>query len=347
MTTSRWQPDVLPGFEQLTLPLRPDAEGGNVATLVRRVAPPSDTGVDVLYVHGWWDYFFQTHLAEFWESLGVRFWALDLRKYGRSLRPHQTPGHTDSLATYAEEIDAALAVMGHHHTSGRGRRLVLMGHSTGGLVLSLWAHHNPGRAHALVLNAPWLELHTGQAGRRLLDGVLRVQGAVAPRRDVVHLDPGHYVRSISARHEGEWDFSQQWRPETGWPIKPTWLGAILRGHERVAQGLAIDVPVLVLLSTRFVVPWERSEDLMCADTVLDVDVIAERAPLLGPTVTIARIEGALHDVTLSAPEVRERVWRETARWFRGYIGEPTWSDAARPMRIRAPRMRTALEPAPS
>ena len=47
--------------------------------------------VDVLYVHGWSDYFFQKRLARFWTDQGARFYALDLRKYGRSLRPDRRP----------------------------------------------------------------------------------------------------------------------------------------------------------------------------------------------------------------------------------------------------------------
>ncbi|MFM6974999.1 MAG: alpha/beta hydrolase, partial [Agromyces sp.] len=59
-----WIPDILgAGFEQVTLPLGHDAEGEVVATLVRSLprrrwygrGPLDD--VDVLYVHGWNDYF--------------------------------------------------------------------------------------------------------------------------------------------------------------------------------------------------------------------------------------------------------------------------------------------------
>jgi hypothetical protein len=45
-------------------------------------------------------------------------------------------------------------------------------------------------------------------------------------------------------------------------------------------------------------------------------------PNLGHLVTLARIDGALHDVTLSAPEVRDVVWRELKRWFHGYVAPP-------------------------
>ena len=60
----------------------------------------------MLYVHGWSDYFFQKRLARFWTSRGARFFALDLRKYGRSLHEGQTPGYITDLATYDEDISA-------------------------------------------------------------------------------------------------------------------------------------------------------------------------------------------------------------------------------------------------
>ena len=65
----------------------------------------------VLHVHGFADYFFQTGLAEWWDARGYDFYAVDLRKYGRSWLPHQTPTYVDDLATYAEDLDAALAVI--------------------------------------------------------------------------------------------------------------------------------------------------------------------------------------------------------------------------------------------
>ena len=87
-----WGPDLLgPGFAARTLPLLPDEEDDDaVATLVRHM-PASDpqalTGTPTtptfaaLYLHGWNDYFFQTHLAREISRLGGAFYALDLRRH--------------------------------------------------------------------------------------------------------------------------------------------------------------------------------------------------------------------------------------------------------------------------
>ncbi|NUT07326.1 MAG: alpha/beta hydrolase, partial [Hamadaea sp.] len=94
-------------YERHIIDLPSDDEGPVVATLVRRRANQS-TKRAVLYLHGFCDYFFQTHLADFFTDRGWDFYALDLRKYGRSLLGHQTPNFVRSLTEYFPEIDEAI-----------------------------------------------------------------------------------------------------------------------------------------------------------------------------------------------------------------------------------------------
>lgn len=314
-----WHPDVLgEPYEQQTLPLGRDGEGELVATLVRRMpsalrrlfGPLRD--VDVLYVHGWSDYFFQTGLAEFWTSRGARFHALDLRKYGRSLRDGQTPGYTTSLADYDADIEAALSAM----SDGRPRRLVLVGHSTGGLILSLWAARHPGRAAALVLNSPWLELQVGAFGRQAIAPLVRAAAWVDPLGRHPEVDLGFYTRAqreLGTLPEGH----EAWRPARGFPTHPGWLSAILAGHATIAAGIDVGCPTLVLLSTGWTSPVQWSAAMTSTDSVLDVDEIARAATRIGKTVTLVRIPHAIHDVFLSAPDARDRAYDSLDNWLTG------------------------------
>ena len=330
---SEWVPDVLgEGFEQLTLPLGEDDEGEVVATLVRAL-PAAHTvwqkltgggrmldDVDVLYVHGWSDYFFNRRLARFFTGRGSRFFALDLRKYGRSLREGQTPGYTADLAVYDEDIAAALATMGHAPERTAGRRLVLLGHSTGGLVLSLWAHRHPDAADALILNAPWLEFQIGRFWRDALSPMLSLQARRSPKEAAPQLDPGFYFRAQQevADPEDPMDIDLAWRPEKSTPVTAGWLRAIIDAQAGVTAGLQIAAPVCVLLSARSVVPTRWSEELTAADTVLFVDDIARAALRIGSSVTIERIDGALHDVFLSRRQAREDAYARLDRWLTGW-----------------------------
>ena len=52
------------------------------------------------------------------------------------------------------------------------------------------------------------------------------------------------------------------------------------------------------------------------DSVLVVDDIARAATRIARTVTIERIDGALHDVFLSAPEARDAAYAGLDQWMR-------------------------------
>src|SRR5690606_17483172 len=125
--------------------------------VTRRVGTPARRAV--LYLHGFCDYFFHTHLADFCTGLGYDFYALDLRKHGRSLRPHQTPNFCRDLREYYAEIDEAYSLI---RERDEHDEVVVIAHSTGGLVAALWAHdrHECGMEvpRAFVFNSPWLDL---------------------------------------------------------------------------------------------------------------------------------------------------------------------------------------------
>ncbi|WP_125132826.1 alpha/beta hydrolase [Microbacterium sp. 10M-3C3] len=316
-----WREDILgPGFAQRTLDLGRDDGEPVVATLVRHLPTAfarltgSWRDVDVLYVHGWSDYFFQTELAEFWTDRGARFFALDLRRYGRSLRADQRPGDVHSLDDYDLDIAAALAAIAEGLPSPR--RLVLLGHSTGGLTLTLWAARHPGRAAALILNSPWLEFQLGPVGRQALTPLINARARIDPLGPHPVVDLGFYTRA--QREVGSLpDAPEGWRPERGFATHPRWLAAVIDGHRRIADGVDVGCPALVLLSSRSTPPTRWLPDMTRTDSVLVVDDIARAATRIGALVTLARIDGALHDVFLSADAARHDAYAVMARWADG------------------------------
>jgi alpha-beta hydrolase superfamily lysophospholipase len=101
-------------------------------------------------------------------------------------------------------------------------------------------------------------------------------------------------------------------------VRAAWLSAILAGQAKVARGLEIQVPVLVLLSAASKNGMVWNEEMRRTDAVLDVNTVAARAVTLGRSVTVERIDGALHDVFLSRAAVRADAYGRLARWIRGY-----------------------------
>jgi alpha-beta hydrolase superfamily lysophospholipase len=298
-----------------TLELPPDDEGEVVATLVSRRTEGGSRKA-VLHLHGFCDYFFQTVAADFWVAQGYDFYALDLRKYGRSLRPHQTPNFAADLADYHPELDEAYRLVterdGHDH-------VVLSGHSTGALIGTLWADARRLELAGVVLNSPWLDLNGSFWIRTAATKAIDQVGARRPYQLIPRSVTGLYGKSLHRDHDGEWDFDLAWKPLESWPVFAGWLRAVRRGHAAVHRGLALTAPTLVLSSDRSLHPrsWEPAVDE--ADIVLDVDLMAKWVPRLSRHVTLVRVPGARHDVTLSRQPARDRVFDELARFVAAYL----------------------------
>jgi alpha-beta hydrolase superfamily lysophospholipase len=307
-----------PPYTARTIQLTPDEEGEVVATLVSRPAA-EPTGRAVLYVHGYVDYFFHDHVAQFWVDEGYDFYALDLRKYGRSLRPHQSPNYCADLSEYDEELDEAVRIIRaeeNHHT------LAVMAHSMGGLVTSLWASRRPAdTVAALVLNSPWLTPHNAPWIERNA-GVLTAIDVVGARRRRMALPmrmTPHFGRSMHLEHRGEWDYRLDWKPVAGFQVLAGFGRALVRGQRAVARGLELRCPVLLACSTRSVRSNRWSDDLLQADGLLNVEDMVTRGAHLGRHVTIVRVEGGMHDLALSATGPREHYLSEVRRWVRTYV----------------------------
>lgn len=318
-----WGPDVLgAGYQARTISLAPDDEGPVVVTLVRRVPDasgeaPAPAGTAVLYVHGFNDYFFQTELAEFFAGWGAAFYALDLRKYGRSLLAHQTPNWCRRLTEYDADLDAAAQVV---LGEGGATRLLLVGHSTGGLTLPLWAaRRRQLPVCGLVLNSPFFTFRHPVAMRAALVPAMELLARRHPLRPLPGGLSSTYGASLHRGRHGEWDYDTTWKPIEGLPIRPGWVTAVAEGQRTLAAGLDLEAPALVLSSTRTVTARRWSPEMQRGDSVLDAEGIARRAPALGRNVTSVRVPDALHDVWLSPPAVRQAAYDVTRRWLHAWV----------------------------
>lgn len=314
-----WRPDILgDGYQQLVLPLGPDPDGeGEIsATLVRRDDDGNPPDRAVLYVHGFTDYFFQRHLADRFAARGYRFYALDLRKCGRSRAPGHTPHFVTDLAFYDVELERALRIV----REETGGDVLLAAHSTGGLVLPLWLDRlgrRPGGVRGagvtgLVLNSPWFDLQGPWYLRTLGTAVIDLVGRLCPKGVIPGPELDTYGRSL---RNGGWEYDLDWKPMVGFPVTFGWLRAVRRGHARLHRGLDIGVPSLILRSGRTRFARSHGVDVDTVDLVLDVRQIARWAGCLGDRSTIVPVDGARHDVFLSTPDALARAFRELDLWL--------------------------------
>lgn len=297
---AQWRPDILEGYSCLTIDQGRDYSGPVTATLVRR-----DTLLEapraLLYVHGYNDYFFQSALGDSITRHSYAFYALDLRKYGRSLSSGQDPFEVRHLREYYADLAKAIQQI----KAGGARELVLMAHSTGGLIISLYLEdtQNSDSVQALVLNSPFLDFNFSKVQERLVIPMLDGIGRVSPRTIVAGIskEPDLYAQSLLKRYHGLWDYNTEWKKAKGHTIRLEWLRAIRRGHQQVQRGLSLRMPILLMSSDSSIRArgaWQPAYGR--ADLVLDVDDIQHYGLMLGDKVQPVRIVGGLHDLFLSS-----------------------------------------------
>ena len=325
-----WKPDsVLEGYQQATVHLGEDAEGEIVATFVRK--DPSKLTLQerwrrwhfsvrghrlaIMYVHGWNDYFYRRHASEYWESLGIPFYAVDLRKFGRSYRPYQTPGYIEYLHEYRLEFNALRDQI--VKEQGKDVRILMIAHSQGGLSASLWVNaEHPHHVEALALNSPWLELQGNRMFRLLSTPVVQMYRLRGGKTVMPMRDPGFYARCIKRSTGGEWDYlDHPLNPGVEFLTRAGWMQAIYNGQDEIAKNLDIQIPVLVCTSDKSMMlqsTWD--EGMREADSVLDITAIRQAALHLGDVVALATIRGGLHDLSMSKPDARRKYFRIVTMW---------------------------------
>lgn len=290
----------------------PDYEGEVIATLVER--PLEDaTAPAILYIHGFVDYFFHDHVAEYFNQAGYSFFALDLRKYGRSLLLHQHPNFCASVTEYYEEISQALEII-----AGAGASdITLMGHSTGGLIVSLYAAEGPRRdlVRRLVLNSPFLEFNESALLVNVVVPVASAIGKYAPYSTMPKGLSPLYGQSLHDSERGEWQYNLDWKPIAGFPVYLGWVRAIHTAQKQLQKGLGVQIPVLLLHSDKSGSTTNWEEQTQRSDTVLNVEHMRAFRPAIGDKITLVQIDGGMHDLYLSDQSVRTRALDVTLQWL--------------------------------
>ncbi len=305
MTFTSPEPDELPGYLKQTLALPPEDDGELVATLVYKEGALQRSGSHppIIYLHGFIDYFFHTHVAEAFERAGFRFAALDLRRYGRSLRANNRPNYATRIDDYFPEISAAIEVV------GQGNPVMLVAHSTGALAAAIYSKRGPkvSQIQGLIFNSPFLKFPTTPYLQIKLEAA-RLLGKISPRTQVPQRFPPIYGKTLHESEHGSWSYDLSKKPLHGFPFYAGWISMVCAAQDEIRRGLGLRQPVLVLHSAESRRPGIQPvpEDFHC-DTVLRVEDMVRLSKRFGPHVHTRAFTGGLHDLTLSSPDVRSPV----------------------------------------
>lgn len=315
MKATGYTPDILQNdFEQATLFLNDDYEGKAIATLIRRkTEEPSDKAI--LYVHGFNDYFFQKEMGIHFNQNGYNFYAIDLRKYGRSYLGYQKFNDIRDIKHYYEEIRTALQVI----REEGNKTVILLGHSTGGLMLTLFAKDHTGKGYfdGLALNSPFYEFNKNKVVRSVIP-LISFVGRFLPSPCIPGGFTEAYGHQLHKDSFGEWDYDLQWKPHVAPKVNLGWIRAIHTAQKELKKKFRIEEPVLVLHSAKSVKNLKDIDEVRTRDSILNIEHIKQIAGNIEGSVEIIPIKGGIHDLFLSEKGVRERVYDTIDNWIKRY-----------------------------
>ncbi|MCE7065818.1 alpha/beta hydrolase [Dyadobacter sp. CY326] len=298
------------GFRQATIVQPSDYEGSVTCTIIKKQTPEKSNKA-VLYVHGFNDYFFQEEMAERYIKEGYNFYAVDLRKYGRSFLANQKFNNVRDLSEYFADIDTVLHIM----KSEGSDKILLSGHSLGGLTVSLYAAARNGNElfEAILLNSPMFDLNASGLKKTALPVIVK-RAEKHPETAISAGISELYGESLHKDAYGEWSYNLGWKPHIVPPVNFGWIRAVHLGQSKLSQGLQIDKPVLVLHAVKSIDEKKWSDTFFTGDAVLNVQEIARQAQNIVGQYSIQAIPGGMHDLILSRKPVREEVYTTIFDW---------------------------------
>lgn len=307
----QWHSDILgAGFEARYIDLGKDYSGEVRCTIIRRITDSDTCKRGVLYIHGYNDYFFQIEMADKFVAHGYDFYAVDLRKYGRSILPGQKPFVVRSFNDYTADIDSCLATMQRDGCS----EIILMGHSTGGLTAAYYlAQHPDAPVKAVILNSPFLDWNLGW--KEKLIPVLSFFGKYFPTIKIDTGGGGAYSESLTKGEHGEWTYNHNWK-STDYGVDLGWIHAVTLAQNYLKKHpYRINIPILLMYSAQSSNEEKWTPVANRSDAVLDVKDIKKYGLLLGKDITAIKVNGGLHDLILSSPKIRTEVYKYLFSWL--------------------------------
>ncbi|QRR00019.1 alpha/beta hydrolase [Dyadobacter sandarakinus] len=298
------------GFQQATVVQPSDYEGSVTCTIIRKPAPARSNKA-VLYVHGFNDYFFQEEMADKFNAQGYNFYAVDLRKSGRSWLAHQKLNNVRDLAEYFPDLDTALAVIRQEGSS----KILLSAHDLGGLTAALYADARRGKElfDAVLLNSPMFALNVKSP-----TFIIR-RAEKNPDGDTDAGISSLYGESLHETAHGTWRYNLSWKPIEVPPVSYGWVRAVALGLEKLDKGLQIERPVLVLHAAGFIDEKKWSDAFFSGDAVTNINDIETRARNIQGQYSIQAVPGGMHDLILSREPARDEVYSTMLNWARRVI----------------------------
>lgn len=313
-----WHPDILPGYEARYVNQGNAFDGPCKSTIIRKLNS-NGSHKAYLYIHGFNDYFFQQEMGNRFVDSGYNFYAVDLRRYGRSWEPWQYPFNVRDMKEYFADIDSALNQL----RKDGNTDITLSGHSTGGLTVAYMGAVKGARVgvNRIVTDSPFLEWNFSPAMRNVAAPVIEFLSKFSKNAKIKQGHCDGYAYSLLKQYDGEWEYNTDWKMIYSPPVTFSWVGAVNHAqNELMKKANHIVVPILVMHSSRKIDGCNYTPAFKTGDAVLDPFMLQKRGMKLGHQRMVCTIDSGIHDLILSPYKAREAAYDTIFR----FLNHPTY-----------------------
>lgn len=316
VTDTAWHPDILDGYEARAVNQGEQFDGPCKSTIIRKLNPKGSRKA-YLYIHGFNDYFFQKEMGERFVDSGYNFYAVDLRRYGRSWEPWQYPFNVRDMKEYFADIDSAINQI----RKDGNVDITLSGHSTGGLTVSYMAAMKGARVgvNRVVTDSPFLEWNFSPTMRNVGAPLIEFLSKFSKNSKIKQGHCDGYAYSLLKQYDGEWEYNTDWKMIYSPPVTYSWVGAINHAQGELMKNAShITVPILVMHSSRKIDGCNYTPEFKTGDAVLDPFMLQKRGEKLGHERMVCTIDSGIHDLILSPLPAREAAYDTIFKFLKKY-----------------------------
>ena len=276
-----------------------------------------DEKASVVIVHGFCEFFGKYHeVAYKFFKEGYSVFFLELRGHGKSERdfPHEDQRvHSESFNHYVEDVEAFLAQI--VQPNSKTHKLLLLAHSMGGAVGSLYLEKHPETFTCAVLSAPLIRVNFGRFPTWTVNAIGMISKAREKTFDYApgqHAFMGQYAfmkSNAMDRDRYNYQFFQRLKDKDyqTWGSTVGWVLAAQQASEDILKNASsITIPILILQAE--------------FDQMVDNNAQEEFTKKV-ETSTLIKFDKAKHELYSGTKEIRNKYFSAIFDFFKQNLSE--------------------------
>ena len=168
---------------------------------------------------------------------------------------------------------------------------------------------------ALWTNSPFYDFYKSVIEKKVGIPLLSEVGERLPNAKFPSGLNQWYTPSLHKDFYGEWDFNLNWKPKSLPFVHLCFVNAIHKAQKEIHRGITLNIPTLIMHSHQSKYPKKWGVDAQQSDVILDVKDMTHNAKKMKGDVQTLAIKNGLHDLVLSAPPVRKKVYEDLFSWL--------------------------------